>query len=221
MTAAPEKEKRLTLPTVAELLAAEACRMFLPLTPDRAGWNSDHPIFDRLVELARPAEIIELGSWKGRSAAHFAAAAPAARIFCVDTWLGGLDHLLSVRPEDDLLRDAAGSPRLYHQFLRNFADGEWAAYAPRLVPIQQPTAAGLRLLALAGVQAQLLYVDASHEYEDVYADLCAARHVLAPGGILFGDDFRSFPGVFAAVLRFRHEAGLKFEEVDGNFWILS
>ena len=216
-----ETENRFAFPTVADRLADDAARMFLPHAPDRAGWNSDHPVFDRLVELTRPDTIVELGTWKGRSAAHLAGAAPAARIYCVDTWLGGLDHVLSTAPQDDLVRDVVGSPRLYHQFLRNFADGPWAAYAPRLVPLQQTTLNGARLLALAGVRAQLIYVDASHEYEDVYADLCACRPLLAPGGILFGDDFRSFPGVFAALLRFRHEAGLKFEEVDGNFWILS
>lgn len=214
------QDNSITFPTVAELLSKTPPDL-LPPKADRAGWNSDHPVFDRLVELTQPETIIEVGTWKGRSAAHLAAAAPTARIFCVDTWIGGVDHVLSRQPQDDLLRDPAGSPRMYHQFLRNFADGEWEQLASQIVPLQQTSLNGARLLAVAGVQARLVYIDGSHEYDDVYADLLAYRSLLAEGGILFGDDFRAFPGVFAAVLRFRHESQMKFEEVDGNFWILS
>ena len=222
----------MKLKSIAELLAAADLAQ-LPPAIDLQGWNHDHPIFDRLVLETQPRVIIEVGSWKGCSAMHLAVASSTvteldqvsgvavlspSKLYCVDTWLGGIDHLLSDKPQDDLLRDAHGSPQLYHQFLRNFVDVP--EFTPRIYPVQNTSINGARLLAQQRTIAELIYIDGSHEYQDVYADLCAYVQILAPGGVMFGDDFRTFPGVFAAVLRFAHEYAFKVEEVDRNFWIL-
>lgn len=204
------------LKSIAELLEAGQ-DILLPFRIDLQGWNSDDPVFDRLVEETQPTAIIEVGTWKGRSAKHLAEASNA-RVYCVDTWLGGIDHVMSEKPVDDLKRDLAGSPQLYHQFLRNFMDEQ--EIARRIFPVQNTSINGARLLAHVGVQAELIYIDGSHEYADVYADLVAYAQLLKPGGVMFGDDFRSFPGVFAATLRFAFESGRKVEEVAGNYWIL-
>ena len=229
----------MKLRSIAEILAAqknpEVALSRLPENADRQGWHSDHPVFDRLVAETQPEAIIEVGTWKGCGAAHLAATSASvahhdevsgvrvvspSRVYCVDTWLGGIDHVLSDKPVDNLFPDAFGSPRLYHQFIRNFADGAWAQLAPRIYPIQNTSLNGARLLSALGVRAGLIYIDGSHEYEDVYADLLAYSQLLTPGGVMFGDDFRGFPGVFTAVLRFAHETGRKLEEIDNNFWIL-
>ncbi len=185
---------------------------------DLQGWNSDHPIFDQLVAEHQPKHIIEVGTWKGRSADHFARATNdiGTQIFCVDTWLGGVDHVLSNLPRDDHQLDNFNSPQLYRQFLRNFFG---TASAERIHPIQNTSLNGARILRHHAVFADLIYIDGSHEYDDVYADLCAYWPLLAPHGRMFGDDFR-MPGVFAAVIRFAHEQGRKIKEVDHNFWIL-
>lgn len=219
------------VPSVAELVA-RCSDTDLPPAVDLQGWNSDHPIFDRLVEEVRPRTIIEVGTWKGRSALHLAVAsagltvlddvsgaavAAPSRIYCVDTWQGGIDHVLSDQPQDAIPRDAAGSPRLYHQFMRNVSAEP--DLARRIHPIVNTSLNGARLLAHLGVSAELIYVDGSHEYQDAYTDLCAYVQLLTEGGVMFGDDFR-FPGVFPAVIRFAHEYGRKVEEIDRNFWIL-
>lgn len=220
------------LKSIAELIA-NAPEGLLPPSIDLQGWNSDHPIFDRLIAETQPKNIVEVGTWKGRSAMHMALASesimgiddvsgaeiPARpNIYCVDTWLGGFDHILSDKPHDAIARDAVGSPQLFHQFLRNFA--EEPRFAKRVFPIQNTSINGARWLASLRIAPELIYIDGSHEYEDVYADLLAYSQILAGGGVMFGDDFRAFPGVFAAVIRFHHEAHMKLEEVAGNFWIL-
>lgn len=188
------------------------------LDVDLQGWNSDNPIFRELIEAHNPKIIVEAGVWKGASALHMASLALEAEIYCVDTWMGGIDHMLSDKPSDKVPRDPFGASRLYHQFLLNaFVSGN----AERIHPIMQTSVNGAKILAHYGVCADMIYIDASHEYEDVYADLRAYAPLVAPGGIIFGDDFRSFPGVFAAVIRYAHEMNLGIKEsADHNFWML-
>lgn len=207
----------MKIKSVAELTAHH--RNLLPEEIDLFGWNSDHPIFDQLVEQTKPKTIIEVGSWKGRSIAHFAKATEglSSDLYALDTWQGGIDHVMSEKTQDDRKCDPLGSPRLYHQFLRNFVD---SPSANRIFPVQNSSLNGLRILKKLGVTAKLIYVDGSHEYEDVYADLCMAVQLLEPGGIIFGDDFRGFLGVFGAVIRFCTEQGIQPEIVADNFWII-
>jgi len=49
-----------------------------------------------------------------------------------------------------------------------------------------------RWFAAAGFQADLVYLDASHDADDVYADIKAWWSNLRPGGVLFGDDLGLF-----------------------------
>lgn len=207
----------MKLKSIAELTATG--RDLLPAEIDLQGWNSDHPIFDKLVEQTQPKTVIEVGSWKGRSLAHFAKATEGLKstLYALDTWQGGIDHVMSDKPQDDRKCDQFGSPRLYHQFLRNFTENP---AADRIFPVQNTSLNGLRLLRKLDVKAELIYVDGSHEYEDVYADLCACLPLLATGGIIFGDDFRSFPGVFGAVIRFATEQGVQPEIEANNYWII-
>lgn len=208
-----------TFPSIAQLTAGltQFDAPFNEIAEDLQGWNSDHPIFDQLCAEHQPKIIVEVGSWKGRSAMHFAKAAPEATIFCVDTWLGGIDHFLSELPQDDRKLDRLGNPRLYELFLRNFIGKPEAAH---IHPIRQTSVNAAKALRHHGVLADLIYIDGSHEYEDVYADLCAYYPLLAAGGRIFGDDFRGFYGLHIAVHRFACERGLRVQEVDQNFWVI-
>lgn len=203
--------------SVAELLRHSVDG--LPEARDLTGWNSTHPVFAQLVAETSPLTIIEVGSWKGASAQHFADLAPAANLYCVDTWLGGIDHYLSTAPADDVRRDCHGHPRLYQQFLRNFLH---TPEATRIFPIIATSSDGARLLDFHEIQGGLIYIDGSHAYPDAYLDLCAYWPLLAPGGVMFGDDLRAFTAVFASVMRFLEERGLwrYYVEVDGNFWVI-
>lgn len=217
-------------PTVSELTRDQTG---LPDAVDVHGWNSDHPYFAKLIAEVNPALIIEVGTWKGRSAINMAelskgrmgmcevsgASVPMPPpIVCVDTWLGGIDHYLSKQPIDDRRLDAHGSPRLYELFLKNVAG---TPHAGRIHPLRQTSNNAAKILAHQKIVADLIYIDGSHEYDDVYADLCAYVPLLSESGRIFGDDFRSFPGVFAAVVRFAHENGYGLHVEANNFWSLT
>lgn len=212
-------------PSVAELCPDPAQLAALGiLEADLQGWNSSDPRFDQAITTTKPTTIIEVGTWKGASALHMANLRARRdygplpwKIYCVDTWLGGIDHLLNQdKPINDLKRDAAGFPRVYHQFLYNVAT---SLFANQIHPIVQTSVSGARLLGRAGIEADLINIDASHVYEDVYADLQHYLGLLAPGGLIIGDDWKDFAGVRLAVTRFAYEQGLELA-VSGAGWQL-
>lgn len=189
----------------------------LDLPDDVQGWHSDHPIFAELVARTKPANIIEVGSWKGRSAIHLAQLAPLAKLYCVDTWLGGSDHILSDKPQDDLHLSPLGHPQIFEQFLWNVYR---AKVHEQITPIPAPSLVGAQVLKHLNVTAELIYIDGSHDYADVFADICAYRELLAPSGLIFGDDY-TWPSVKYAVLRYCFERRAQLQQTpDGLFWVI-
>ena len=62
------------------------------IAPDVQGWGSEHPWFATLIQMTKPDQIIEVGTWKGASAINMARRAlqvnPNVCVLCVDIWLG-------------------------------------------------------------------------------------------------------------------------------------
>ena len=206
----------------------------LGMRDDLAGWNSDHPLFDVLVNEAvakteesgvKEVEIVEIGSWKGRSAVHMAKALkearggkfrPGDRIYCLDTWQGGIDHLLSDLPQDEIPRELGYPFPLYRQFL-------WNCYREEvhevIQPVVAPSAIGIGLLRAQGISPDLAYVDGAHDHDGAYSDLSGIYPLVAPGRVVFGDDV-NMPGVQSAVSRFMDREGIAQIEIDVPFWVV-
>jgi predicted O-methyltransferase YrrM len=71
-----------------------------------------------------------------------------------------------------------------------------------------------RWFARHQIQADLIYIDASHDEDDVYADLTHYWKLLRPGGIMLGDDWSDhWYGVICAVNRFAKEQQLPLKIV--------
>jgi hypothetical protein len=110
-----------------------------------------------------------------------------------------------------------GYPALYQQFLANVLH---RGCADMIVPVPNTSAITARLLHRRGVVADLVYIDGSHDEEDVYQDLSAYWNLLRPGGVLCGDDWHAFwYGVICAVNRFAREHELPVQ-VTGQKWLL-
>lgn len=175
-------------------------------------WDSHHPWFDQAVAELRPWVIVEVGSFLGASARHFAAALARERIdgvvVCVDTWLG--ETVLNTSPQwRPHLRHANGRPEVYRTWLANALAADLQDF---LCPLPMDSRAGARYLAHHGVAAQVVYLDGSHEAGDVYQDLCLYWDlVLAPGGVLLADDLGLYPAVSADLARFAGERVLAVE----------
>ena len=192
-----------------------------PWPLDLHGWGDQSAAFGELVRQVRPKLVVEVGTWKGASALRIAeelvAANLDAQILCIDTWLGALEFWTD---QDDAERYKSlqlknGLPQVYFQFLANVCH---KGHAERIIPFPQTSATGALWLRYFGFAAELIYLDASHEEDDVYGDLLAYWEVLAPGGVLFGDDW-AWDGVRLAVLRFARENDLMYRFV-ADKWVL-
>lgn len=195
---------------------------------DGQGWNSKHPIFEQLIAQAGECPtVVEVGSWKGASAItmcqayhklHDAAenALPfGMRMYCVDTWLGAAEFWTTHAdtPERNLNLNY-GYPQVYYQFLSNIIH---AGLQDTIIPVPMPSTIGAKVLKHNNVTADLIYIDASHEYEDVRADIAAYLPLLKTGGTMFGDDWAAWVGVQQAVIEAFGYTGIDI--IDNNFWI--
>lgn len=168
-------------------------------------WFSFPNLYSRMVEkFPSGSKFVEVGSWKGKSSAYMAVEIANSNkkidFYCIDTWEGSVEH----EGMEEL-------SRLYDIFIDNMRPVE-----PYYFP--------LKLKSLEAVSKfedeslDFVFIDASHEYDDVKADILAWLPKVKPGGILAGHDYyfnaEFFPGVYAAV-----NEVLDYFETDENCFI--
>ena len=193
------------------------------LSPDYSGWNGNKSIFGKLVREIRPSTIIEVGTWKGQSAINMGTTVKElglnTTIHCVDTWLGAIEFWTNGRNTSERdLHTLNGYPQVYYQFLSNVVHKNLQDI---ILPFPNTSENGYRYFKYFNITAQMIYIDASHEEDDVYKDLNNYYELLDNYGILFGDDYqKDWPGVINSVNKFAQEKNIGLEIVDNNFWIL-
>lgn len=196
---------------------------FNPLPLELSGWNGTKPIFRQLIDKIRPTTIIEVGTWKGQSAITMGNAVRDfnlnTTIHCVDTWLGAIEFWTTGRNTGERnLMTINGYPQVYYQFLSNVVHNNLQNV---ILPFPNTSENGYRYFKHFNITAQMIYIDASHEEDDVYKDLNNYYELLENNGILFGDDYqKDWPGVINSVNRFSQEKNMSLEIVGNNFWIL-
>jgi predicted O-methyltransferase YrrM len=128
-----------------------------------------------------PAHFVEVGSWKGRSSSFMAVeiirSGKQIKFDCVDTWLGSVE-LLS---DNDVSNN-----RLYDVFLKNMLPVV-EYYNP--VRLDSVTASKI----YNNESLDWVFIDASHDYENVLADINAWYPKVKKGGIISGHDFPHGP----------------------------
>ncbi len=194
----------------------------LPL--DLQGWNGNSKLFDELITKTAPEIIIEVGSWKGQSAMTMATSLkkinPNGKIYCVDTWLGAIEFWAGAEDtEARNLLQKNGYPQVYYQFLSNVVHCNCQDI---ILPLPMPSITAARYLQIKNVRSKLIYIDGSHEEDDVYMDLNYYYNLLENGGIMFGDDIWH-SSVTLAVEKFTKEKNLSYtvqERDGGKFWII-
>jgi cephalosporin hydroxylase len=151
------------------------------------GWFDFQDIYSRVIDESREGIFVEVGSWLGRSAAYFAdqsyeKSLPVITLHCVDTWEGSEEHKLYVAQHD-----------VYAEFCENV---DLWIHRGSIVPVRKPSVEAAKDYSdesLVGV-----FIDASHEYGDVLADIKSWWPKVMKGGYFGGHDI-NWPGVYRAV----------------------
>ena len=190
-------------------------------------WGGTDPLFGEIIRDLKPKLVFEIGSWKGASAITMARAAEEAaletHILCIDTWLGQTPSWTTRRNDPVFyggLRMSLGYPRLYNDFWYNVVRH---GMQDRITPLPATSRDAARILKFHKQSADLIYLDGSHEREDVAEDLANWSRRLNLGGHIFGHDYQ-MPGVRLSVDEFAKAKGLEVEAVEGShgakFWRL-
>lgn len=160
------------------------------------GWASTDGSFKELIEKIKPKTIIEVGTWFGASAVNMAKLAleqgiskQELEIVCVDTFLGSVEHytMLSTFNANNKQH---GRPLIYDQFLSNIIHQNLTEV---ITPFPIDSGNGALALNDWKVQADLVYIDAAHDFEYVQVDFIRYANILRPGGYILIDDWHHQP----------------------------
>ncbi len=182
------------------------------------GWFDFHAIYQRAVEEAPANEtsrFIELGSFLGQSTAYMATlikdSGKPISFYAVDLW--------RLDPKNDHNKYIAQyGENIFPQFLKNMEACGVKDYVHPIAESTSNAALGFRSQVSTsesceinsddpGVSFDFIFVDASHEYENVYWDLVNYWPLLKPGGLMAGHDIY-MDGVKRAVHDYFTKIGL-------------
>jgi len=168
------------------------------------GWMSAAELLWLADHASRAREIVEIGSYVGRSTRALAENT-LGRVTAVDLW----------KPTDETR--SATDARCASE-----PAGDWLWDDFRMNMLGLTNVRAMRLASVDAarqvpddVKFDLVFIDANHAYEDVRADIEAWRSHLAPGRLLCGHDFdHGWPGVCKAV----NELVPNVERGAGSIW---
>ena len=86
-----------------------------------------------------------------------------------------------------------------------------------IFPLTLPSLVGARFLGYLNWKVDVVYLDSAHEAGETYIELQLYFDLLEPGGILFGDDYDSYPAVRHDVNRFASCNGLEVVTFPNTF----
>jgi len=137
------------------------------------------------AEMPKNAHLVEVGVWLGKSIIYLAEQCrllgKPVTIYAVDTWMGSdedfhqdyIKYLSGIKPDG-----------LYHKFRNNIMRYQvWDLIT--VVRMDSLVAAN----SFLNEDLDFVFIDASHKYEDVKADIGAWYPKVKPGCMLAGHDF--------------------------------
>jgi len=142
-------------------------------------------------------------------------------ILCVDTWSGAPEFWTDQKDPDRFLslKLKNGYPTVYYQFLANMC---YAGIDDIVTPLPLPSTVAAEVLKRKDIKADMIYIDGSHEYQDVFMDILTWIPRLKTGGVIFGDDYSNefWPSVVSAVNDTTQYLDITFEVKDYK-WVIT
>lgn len=175
------------------------------------GWFTFPQLYSNIAESCNDGDtIVEVGVWKGTSVAYLAVELinrnKKVVIDCIDTFEGTPEdgHL-----EDPILKEG----RLYEHFIDNLK-----SVAEYINPIKAASLDAVN--SYEDDSIDYLFIDASHDYENVKADITAWFPKVKSGGIISGHDYSWGPGVRKAVDEFFNAHPYQSFSENEGCWII-
>lgn len=184
------------------------------------------PVISFLLDVVKPMFWLEVGTMLGGSAILTAEAVKQrpqllTSVICIDPFCGDVNmwdwaHESEARGTWQFLRLAEGRLTIYDRFLANVV----ASHVDDVIlPVVATSLVGMRLLKrLHGTVPQrltelpeIIFLDSAHEIGETMLELETGWDLLAPGGVLFGDDW-AWVAVRHDVTVFAARPGLKFSQ---------
>lgn len=140
---------------------------------------------------AKSPLIVEVGSWKGRSTVCLGENTKGV-VFAVDSWMGSAECWVGAY--SNLGEEYKGPDGLLFREFRNNT-----RHLP-VVPVERLSVDAAHMFAASGMAFDMIFIDGSHDYENVKADIEAWRPLIKKGGIFCGHDYGMWPDVEKAVM---------------------
>ena len=137
------------------------------------------------------------------------------QILCLDDfrgWPGFRDRFKDINMIN-------GDVLLLQQFMKNVV---YFNATGSVLPVPFSTGSGLEKLCEWGITADLIEIDAGHDFISAWGDINRAYRILRPGGVIFGHDYFTAAdnrGVRRAVNLFAQMNNLKIQ-TDGQHWVI-
>lgn len=171
------------------------------------GWFDFQDVYTGMVNHASDnAHFVEVGSWKGRSSAYMAVeivnSGKPILFDCVDIWQA--DNNDAIYQTDAHVKNNT----LYQHFIDNMkpVDGYYRAFQKGSVEAAE---------LYQDKSLDFVFIDASHTYENVYADIKAYLPKIRSGGVIGGHDYTTSDGVRRAVA----ELVPNYTQISSSSWI--
>jgi predicted O-methyltransferase YrrM len=117
--------------------------------------------------------VLEIGSWEGRSAIFFLNFMRRSRLTCIEPFTGSAEH-----------GDIDALSALEERF-----DANVAPFGARVEKIKSRSLPALDALAQQGRMFEIIYIDGSHQADDVLMDSILCWRILRNDGVLIWDDY--------------------------------
>lgn len=140
-------------------------------TVDWTSWNMRYwePLFTS--RNFTPTNVLEIGSFEGRTTNWILDKYPEAHVTCVDTWEGSEEHTNDMKDG------------LFERFSNNISR------FPGRVTVRRGMSGVVLRTFPCDPTFDLVYVDGSHYSRDALEDAILAWRLLKPGGLLIFDDY--------------------------------
>jgi SAM-dependent methyltransferase len=176
------------------------------------GWFNYYPYYKSILkDLPNKFEMVEVGSWLGKSTIGMALMNKESnkdcKIYAIDTWEGSDEEY----HKDMIQKLSKQNKTLYEKFISNI---EQFNLQDVVVPIKNTSEEASKQFEDNSID--IIIIDAAHDYDNVYNDIKHWLPKVKKDGILAGDDYdENWPGVIAAVNDY---FGMGNFEINGTTW---